>query len=99
MNLFFQKGRLSVDFVYQVMHITKYEIWYLDFADRSVTYPKGIIEDVLIRLKKFVFLADFFILDTEEDHDIPLLLGWPFFTVAGTLKVVQQGTLTLRVKG
>ncbi|KAI5347407.1 hypothetical protein L3X38_015286 [Prunus dulcis] len=35
----------------------------------------------------------------EEDHDIPLLLGWPFLTVAGTLKDVQQGTLTLRVQG
>ncbi|KAI5316226.1 hypothetical protein L3X38_045402 [Prunus dulcis] len=35
----------------------------------------------------------------EEDHDIPLLLGRPFLTVAGTLKDVQQGTLTLRVQG
>ncbi|KAI5347432.1 hypothetical protein L3X38_015311 [Prunus dulcis] len=31
----------------------------------------------------------------EEDHDIPLLLGRPFLTIAGTLKDVQQGTLTL----
>ncbi|KAI5347437.1 hypothetical protein L3X38_015316 [Prunus dulcis] len=81
------------------MHITKYEVLYLDFADRPVTYPKGIIEDVLIRLKQFVFPADFFILDMVEDHDFPLLLGWPFLTVAGTLKDVQQGTLTLRVQG
>ena len=69
MNLFFQKGHVSVHFVVQVMHITKYKIWYLDFADRSVTYPKGIIEDVLIKVKKFVFPVDFFVLDMEEDHD------------------------------
>ena len=69
MNLFFQKGRVSVDFVGQVMHITKYEIRYLDFADGSVTYPKGIIEDVLFKVKKFVFLVGFFVLDVEEDHN------------------------------
>ncbi|KAI5347446.1 hypothetical protein L3X38_015325 [Prunus dulcis] len=80
------------------MHSTKYKIRYLDFADRSVTYPKGIIEDVFIRVQKFVFPADFFILDMEEDHEIPLLLGRPFLTIAGTLKDVQQGTLTLRVQ-
>ncbi|KAI5321013.1 hypothetical protein L3X38_040721 [Prunus dulcis] len=81
------------------MHITKYEIRHLDFADRPVTYPKGIIEDMLMRLKQFVFPADFFILDMVEDHDIPLLLGRPFVTGARTLKDVQQGTLTLRVQG
>ncbi|KAI5347462.1 hypothetical protein L3X38_015341 [Prunus dulcis] len=81
------------------MHITKYEIRYLDFADRPGTYPKRIIGDVLIRLKQFVFPTDFFILHMVEDHDIPLLLGRPFVTVAGTLKDVQQGTLTLRVQG
>ncbi|KAI5316174.1 hypothetical protein L3X38_045350 [Prunus dulcis] len=81
------------------MHTTKYEIRYLDFADRSVTYPKGIIEDVFIRVKKFVFSANFFVLDMEEDHDIPLLLGRPILTVIGTLKDVQQGMLTLKVQG
>ena len=99
MNLFFQKGQIYVDFVGQVMHFTKYEIRYLDFADRSVTYPKGIIEDVFIRVQKFVCLADLFILDVEEDHEIPLLLGRPLLTIAGTLKDVRQGTLTLRVQG
>ncbi|KAI5320906.1 hypothetical protein L3X38_040614 [Prunus dulcis] len=83
----------------------KEKIWVLklnfkNIYDRSVTYPKGIIEDVFIRVKKFVFPADFFlILDVEEDHEIPLLLGRPFLTIAGTLKDVQQGTLTLRVQG
>ncbi|XP_021822418.1 uncharacterized protein LOC110763843 [Prunus avium] len=71
----------------------------LQLADRSVTYPKGIIEDVLIRVKQFMFPADFFVLDMEEDHDIPLLLGRPFLATAGTLIDVQQGTLTLRVQG
>ncbi|CAL9011037.1 unnamed protein product [Prunus brigantina] len=70
----------------------------LQLADRSVTYPKGIIEDVLIKVKQFVLPADFLVLDMEEDRDIPLLLGHPFLATAGTLIDVQQGTLTLRVQ-
>ncbi|XP_020421356.1 uncharacterized protein LOC109949673 [Prunus persica] len=61
----------------------------LQLADRPVTYPKGIIEEVLIRVKQFVFPADF-VLDMEEDHDIPLLLCRPFLATAGTLIDVQQ---------
>jgi hypothetical protein len=70
----------------------------LQLADRSVTYPKGIIEDVLIKVKQFVLPADFLVLDMEEDREIPLLLGRPFLATAGTLIDVQQGTLTLRVQ-
>ncbi|KAI5323625.1 hypothetical protein L3X38_032697 [Prunus dulcis] len=55
----------------------------LQLADRSVTYPKGIIDDVLIKAKQFVLPANFLVLDMEEDHDIPLLLGRPFLARAG----------------
>ncbi|KAI5323978.1 hypothetical protein L3X38_033051 [Prunus dulcis] len=61
----------------------------LQLADRSVTYPKGIIDEVLIRVKQFVFPVDF-VLDMEEGHDIPLLLCRPFLAIAGTLIDVQQ---------
>ncbi|XP_008234839.1 PREDICTED: uncharacterized protein LOC103333720 [Prunus mume] len=71
----------------------------LQLADRSVTYPKGIIEDVLVKVKQFVLLTDFLALDMEEDRDIPILLGRPFLTTASALIDVQQGTLTLRVQG
>ena len=36
-------------------------------ADRSLTYPKGIIEDVLVKVDKFIFHVDFVVLDMEED--------------------------------
>ena len=90
MNLFFQKGRVYVDFVGQVMHFTKYKIRYLDFADRSITYPKGIIEDVFITVQKSMFLADLFILDVEEDHEIPLLLGRPLLLLVHRKKYNKE---------
>ncbi|XP_073036979.1 uncharacterized protein [Primulina eburnea] len=44
-------------------------------ADRSLTYPRGIVEDVLVKVDKFIFPADFVILDMEEDQDAPLIFG------------------------
>ncbi|CAL8161483.1 unnamed protein product [Prunus armeniaca] len=58
----------------------------LQLADRSVTYSKGIIEDMLIKVKQFVLPADFLVLNMEEDRDIPLLLGHPFLATTGDLE-------------
>ncbi|CAN6713111.1 unnamed protein product [Malus baccata var. baccata] len=71
----------------------------LQLADRSVTYPRGIIEDVLVRVDQFILPADFLVLDMEEDREIPIILGRPFMATAGTLIDVQKGLLTLRVQG
>ena len=50
----------------------------LQLADRSLAYPRGIVEDVLVKVDKFIFLADFVVLDMEEDSEIPIILGRPF---------------------
>ncbi|CAN6579222.1 unnamed protein product [Malus baccata var. baccata] len=71
----------------------------LQLADRSVTYPLGILEDVIIKVDKFYLPADFIVLDMEEDKEVPLILGRPFMATARTLFDVEVGTLTLRVQG
>ncbi|KAK8498802.1 hypothetical protein V6N12_066943 [Hibiscus sabdariffa] len=40
----------------------------LQLADCSHVRPKGKVEDLLVKVGKFVFPADFLILDCEEDH-------------------------------
>ena len=47
----------------------------LQLADRSITHPKGIVEDVLVKVDKFIFPADFVVLDMEEDEEILIILG------------------------
>ncbi|XP_075481126.1 uncharacterized protein LOC142521835 [Primulina tabacum] len=71
----------------------------LQLADRSLTYPRGIVEDVLVKVDKFIFPADFVILDMEEDHDAPLIFGRPFLATGRALIDVHKGELTLRVGG
>ena len=44
----------------------------LQLADRSIKHPRGIIEDVLVKVDKFIFPVDFIVLDMEEDREVPL---------------------------
>jgi len=55
------------------------------------------VEDVLIKVEKFIFLANFIILDTEEDENVPIILGHPFLSTSRNLIDVQQERLTLRL--
>ena len=50
----------------------------LKMADKTLAQPKGILEDVLIEVGKFVFPMDFVVINIEEDKQVPLLLGRPF---------------------
>ncbi|GJS61616.1 DNA-directed DNA polymerase [Tanacetum coccineum] len=47
----------------------------LELADRSIQYPRGIVENVLIKVDKFVLPIDFIILDMPEDSRVPIILG------------------------
>ena len=69
----------------------------LQMADRTMAKPEGVIEDVLVKVGKFVFPVDFIILDIEEDSQVPLLLGRPFLATRAALIDMQKGVLTLRV--
>ena len=39
----------------------------LKMANKTMAQPEGILEDVLIRVGKFIFLVDFVVIDMEED--------------------------------
>ena len=70
----------------------------LQLADRSLKHPRGIIEDVLVKVDKFIFPADFIVLDMEEDKEIPIILGRPFLATGRAIIDVQRGELKLRVQ-
>lgn len=69
----------------------------LQLANRSLAYPRGIVEDILVKVDKFIFPADFIILDMEEDQDILIIHGRPFLATGRALIDVQKGELTIRV--
>ena len=69
----------------------------LQMADRLMAQPEEVLEDVLVKVGKFIFPVDFFIMKMEEDTQVPLLLGRPFLATGTTLINVQKDELTLRV--
>ena len=69
----------------------------ITLADRSVKYPRGIVENVLVKVDKFVFPSDFVILDMEADDRVPLIMGRPFLRTAKAMIDVFEGKITLRV--
>ncbi|GKB77346.1 reverse transcriptase domain-containing protein [Tanacetum coccineum] len=69
----------------------------VELADRTVKLPKGKVENVLVRINKFVFLVDFIILDIPEDIKTPLILGRPFLSTTHSKIDVFKRKITLRV--
>ncbi|KAK8578440.1 hypothetical protein V6N13_116284 [Hibiscus sabdariffa] len=54
----------------------------LQLADHSYVQPEGKIEDTLVHVDKFIFPADFLILDCEADEHAPIILGRPFLSTS-----------------
>ncbi|KAK5846327.1 hypothetical protein PVK06_002610 [Gossypium arboreum] len=67
----------------------------IQLADKTIRFPKGIIENVLVKIDKFIYPVDFVVLDMDEDNEVPLTLGRPFLATARTIINVGIGELTL----
>nr|GEV85360.1 reverse transcriptase domain-containing protein [Tanacetum cinerariifolium] len=68
----------------------------LELADRTISKPTGVAENVFVKVGKFYFPADFVILDFATDPRVPQILGRPFLSTAHTLIDVYEGEITLR---
>ena len=71
----------------------------LSLVDRSVKIPKGIVEDVLVKIEKFYYPVDFVVLDTEpianEPNHVPIILGRPFLATANAIINCRNGVMQL----
>ncbi|XP_026454223.1 uncharacterized protein LOC113355552 [Papaver somniferum] len=69
----------------------------LELVDRYVKIPRGIVEDVLIKVYKFYFLVDFIVQDTQlvqnPDCHIPVILGRPFLATSNAIINCRNGVL------
>ena len=95
----FEKALCEPGASVNLMHFSIFRKHGLGEADRSFKHPRGIIEDVLIKVDKFIFLANFIILDMEDDKEIPIILWRPFLEIGRALINVQKGEPKLRVQG
>nr|GFA75614.1 reverse transcriptase domain-containing protein [Tanacetum cinerariifolium] len=68
----------------------------LELADRSITYPKGVAEDVFVKVGKFHFPIDFVVVDFKANPRVPLILGRSFLRTGHALIDVYGEEITLR---
>lgn len=71
-------------------------------ADKSSKHPRGIVEDVLVKVDKLIVPADFVVLEMVEGdpkNESPLIFGRPFMATAGTKINVKKGKLKMKVLG
>ena len=71
----------------------------LSLADRSVKIPKGIFENVLVKVDKFYYLVDSVVLDTElmavSTNQVPIILGRPFLATSNAIINCRNGVMQL----
>ncbi|KAK8492425.1 hypothetical protein V6N11_027784 [Hibiscus sabdariffa] len=74
----------------------------IQLVDRSIIYPEGVLENVLVKVNDLIFPADFYIIDMENDRSnvgSEILLGRPFLSTSHTKIDVRSGTLTMEFDG
>jgi len=109
-NLCFDKAMLDLDASINVMPRSIYDKLNLgelkktgiviQLADRSNTYPDGVLEDVLVQVNELVFHTDFYVMNIGDTcHDIPILLGRPFLKTVRTKIDVHEGALIMEFDG
>nr|GFA56915.1 hypothetical protein [Tanacetum cinerariifolium] len=67
-----------------------------ELADRTISKPTGVAENVFVKVGKFYFPADFVILDFGANPRVPLILGRPFLSTTHALIDVYEGEISLR---
>ncbi|GJR19708.1 reverse transcriptase domain-containing protein [Tanacetum coccineum] len=86
---------LSIWKVLNLGELTKTKM-ILKLADRTISTPTGIAEDVFVKVGTFFFPADFVVVDYVADPRVPLILGRPFLRTARALIDVHGEQMTLR---
>uniref|UniRef100_A0A2N9HDH6 Retrotransposon gag domain-containing protein n=1 Tax=Fagus sylvatica TaxID=28930 RepID=A0A2N9HDH6_FAGSY len=82
-----------------LLHLIKQMPLYAKLADRSVRKPRGVVEDVLVKVENFYYTVDFIILDIEPtlhpSANIPIILGRPFLATANALINCRNGRIKI----
>ncbi|XP_071708769.1 uncharacterized protein [Rutidosis leptorrhynchoides] len=68
----------------------------IQLVDHTIRYPKGIVENILEKVDKFLYPTDFIVMDIKEDLNTPIVLGRPFMNTARTEEMftISNGQIT-----
>ncbi|XP_015947582.1 uncharacterized protein LOC107472583 [Arachis duranensis] len=69
----------------------------LELVDKSMVHPRGVVENLLVKVDSFIYPADFVVLESDEDDGDSVILGRPFLATARAIIDIEKGELTLRM--
>ena len=69
----------------------------MQLADRSIRYPLGVLKNVLIKVKKFIILVNFIVLNMEENIFILIILSENFLIATDSIINVKNGKLNFQI--
>src|SRR4051812_28603779 len=74
----------------------------VQLADRSIGHPRRIVEDVLVKVREFLWPFDFVVMDSERlsvgCKELSIILGRPFMATTGAKVDGKAGTLSMNVQ-
>jgi hypothetical protein len=71
----------------------------LQMADQSIWFLEGIAKDIMVKIQDHNALADFIILDMEEEGNSPIILGRPFFNTTNAVIYVGSRQIHFQFHG
>ena len=75
-----------------------YTNMHLHLAYHSLCYPKGVLEDAIVRVGQSYVLVDFVILETGGDVRAPIILGQPFLSTAKAIIYTDSAKIFFTIK-
>nr|GEW31744.1 reverse transcriptase domain-containing protein [Tanacetum cinerariifolium] len=70
----------------------------LELADRTISKPTGVAENIFVKVGKFYFPANFVVLDFIADPRVSLILRSPFLSTAHAIINVYEREIILRLE-
>nr|GEY46378.1 hypothetical protein [Tanacetum cinerariifolium] len=91
----FRDLHFEFSFADALVHMPKFAPMFKKLADRTISKPTGVAENVFLKVGKFYFPADFVVLDFIADPRVPLILGRPFLSTAHAIIDVHEREIIL----
>jgi len=71
----------------------------LQLADRTLSFPKGILKNIYVQVGISYVLADFMVIETDADERSPIILGRPFLNISGAIIYANAAKMNFNIKG
>jgi len=71
----------------------------LQLADQTLSFPKGILKNLYVRVGTLYAPEDFVAIETDTNERAPIILGMPFLNTSGRVIYASAAKISFYIKG